>query len=51
MNGSSILDTVTRDAEIYFVVITTSHFLAVVMYITARVRFSMPVFEFDHADC
>ena len=47
MNGPRILDTVSRDAEIYFAVIATSHFLAVVMYITTRVRFSVPVFEFD----
>jgi len=47
MNGSRILDTVTRDAEIYFVVISTSHFLIVVMFIAARVRFSEPVFELD----
>jgi hypothetical protein len=46
-NGSRILDTVTRDAEIYFAVITTSHLLIVVMILTARVRFSVPVPEFD----
>lgn len=47
MGGSRILDTVTRDAEIYFIVISTSHLLIVVIFIAARVRFSGLVFELD----
>ena len=47
MNGSSILDTVSRDAGIYFACITTSHFLSVVMYFTTRVKFFVLVPEFD----
>lgn len=37
VNVPSIIDTVSRDAEIYFAVITTTHFLIVVMYAAARV--------------
>jgi len=37
MNRSRILNTVSRDAEIYFVIITTCHFLIVVMILAARV--------------
>lgn len=33
----SIIDTVSRDAEMYFAVITTTHLLIVVMYAAARV--------------
>ena len=44
---SSILDTISRDAGIYFGLITVSHFLGLVMYLAARVRFSALVFEFD----
>lgn len=47
MNRSKILDTVSRDAGIYFALITTSHLLTVVMNIAARVEFSLPVSEFD----
>jgi len=32
-----ILDTLIRDAEIYFAIITTSHLLTVVIYFTGRV--------------
>ena len=35
----SILDTVSRDAGIYFAVISSSHFVVVVMYALARVGF------------
>jgi len=44
---SNILDTVSRDAGIYFALITVSHFLVLVMYLTARVKFSSLVFESD----
>ena len=37
MNRSRILNTVSRDAEIYFAVITTCHLLIVVMILAARV--------------
>ena len=47
MSRSSILDTVSRDAGIYFGLITASHFLVLVMSLTTRVRFSVLVFEFD----
>jgi len=36
VNVPGILDTVGRDAEIYFVVVSSSHFLVVVMYSVAR---------------
>jgi len=47
MNGLSILDTINRDTGIYFALIATSHFVIVIMYIVARVRFFVPVSEFD----
>jgi hypothetical protein len=50
MNKPMILDTVSRDAEIYFAVIATSHLLTVIMYGATRVRFSVPVFELTRAD-
>jgi len=43
---SSVLDTVSLDAEIYFVVITMSHLLIVIMYGTTRVGFFAPSLEF-----
>lgn len=43
----NILDTVNRDAKIYFAVITTAHFMIVVMYSSVRVRLFPPVPEFD----
>ncbi|KAF9647299.1 hypothetical protein BDM02DRAFT_2718881 [Thelephora ganbajun] len=36
ISGPNILDTVSRDAEIYFAVISTSHFLIVIMFAVAR---------------
>jgi len=44
---SSILGAISRDAGIYFALITVSHFLVLIMYFAARVRFSVPVFESD----
>ena len=35
----SILNTVSRDAKVYFAVISSSHTLIVIMYSVARVRF------------
>jgi len=43
MHVSSILNTVSRDAEIYFAVIASSHLMAVVMYSAARVGLFPPV--------
>ena len=43
----NILDTVNRDAEVYFVAITTTHFLIVAMYAGARVGFTATVSEFN----
>lgn len=45
--ASDILDTVTRDAVLYFILISTSHFLILIMLAVARVRFFVPVLEFD----
>jgi len=46
MGRSSILDTISRDAGIYFALITISHFL-IFVYLVAGVRFSVPVSK-DH---
>lgn len=43
----SILDTVTRDAVIYFAVISSTHFLVVIMYYAARVGSFSLIFEFN----
>jgi hypothetical protein len=47
VNVPNILDTVSRDAKIYFAVIATSHLLIVIMFGVARVGFSAPVLEFN----
>lgn len=47
MKGPNILDTVSKDAWIYFAVISTYHCLTVIMYLAARVRFLILMFEFD----
>jgi len=47
MKVSGVLDTVTRDAEIYFAVISSSHLLVIIMYSTTRVGFFSLVFEFN----
>ena len=44
---SSILDTVSRDAGIYFALITMFHFLILIVYLAAGVRSSVLVFETD----
>ena len=46
-NVHKILDTIRRDMGIYFMVITTSHLLIVVIYVTARVRFFALELRFD----
>lgn len=43
----NILDTINRDAEIYFASITTNHLLIVIMYAAARVGFLASVLEFN----
>lgn len=43
----SILEAVSRDARVYFVVISSSHFVVVVMYSVARVGFFPQVVEFN----
>jgi len=47
MTGSSILDTVARDTQIYFVLISTSHFLIVVIFVAARVGPFAQLLEFN----
>lgn len=46
MSGPDILSRLSRDTEIYFGVIATSHFVVAVMYAVVRVVFLLPVFEF-----
>lgn len=46
INRSSILNTVSRDAGLYFALITSSHFLTVIMCIATSVGFFLPVSEF-----
>jgi len=38
MNKSNIINTVTRDAEIYFIVVSAVHLLVIIMFAVARVR-------------
>jgi hypothetical protein len=40
-----ILDTVSRDAEIYFGVIASSHLVVVIMFAAARVRLFAPALK------
>ena len=47
MKVSGVLNTVTRDAEIYFAVISSSHLLVIIMYSTTRVGFFSLLFEFN----
>ena len=47
MKVSGVLTRVTRDAEIYFAVISSSHLLVIIMYSTTKVGFFSPVFEFS----
>lgn len=47
MKGANIIEAVSKDAWIYFALITTSYLLTVVMYFSARVGLSVPVSEFD----
>jgi len=47
VKGSSILDTVARDTQIYFVLISTSHFLIVIIFVAARVGFFAPFPELN----
>ena len=47
LNVSTIIDTISRDAVIFFVLISTSHVLNVILTSTARVRFFSPMFMFS----
>lgn len=47
MNGSTILDKISRDATIYFAVIATSHLIIIVLPLAARVRLPIPVSKLD----
>ena len=47
MNTPKILQTVSKDAKIYFAIITMSHLLVVIMYPRMRVRLFASVPEFD----
>ena len=47
MKVSGVLNRVTRDAEIYFAVISSSHLLVIIMYSTTEVGLFSPVFEFN----
>ena len=44
--ASNILDTVTRDAVVYIILISISRFLILVMFAVARVGFFAPVLQF-----
>jgi len=44
---SSIINKISQDTEIYFVVISCSHFVAVVMSSVARVGFASPMLELN----
>ena len=46
VNVPAILKTLNRDAEIYFVVISSSHTSTVIMYPTARVGFFAQMLDF-----
>ena len=46
MNKPRILDRISRDAEMYFAIITMCHFLTAVTYFTVKVGFFTPVSEF-----
>ena len=46
VNVPAILKTLSRDAEIYFVVISSSHTSTVIMYPTARVGFFAQMLDF-----
>ena len=47
INISSIISKISQDTEIYFVVISSSHFLAVIMSSVARVGFASPMLELN----
>ena len=47
MRGLTLLGAVSKDARIYFAVITTSYLVIVIMYFCARVGFSVSASEFD----
>ena len=43
----SILDTINRDAGLYFAVIASSHFIVVILYSMGRVRYFAQTLELD----
>jgi len=43
----NIIDTINRDAKIYFGIITTNHVLIVIMYASTRVGFTAPASKFN----
>lgn len=47
MTGPDIISNLSRDTELYFGVIATSHFVIVIMFGVARVGFLASVFEFN----
>ena len=47
VNTSSILDSVGKDAGIYFAVMASSHFVVVVLFAAARVRSLAQMLEFN----
>lgn len=47
MSGSDILGRLSRDAEVYFGVIATSHFVVLILLTVVSVGFFAPVFEFN----
>jgi hypothetical protein len=47
VNAPSILDAVSREAEIYFAIISSSHLSVVIIFFVARVGLFAPVLEFN----
>ena len=45
MGGPDIVSTLSRDTEIYFGIITTTHLVVVIMFAVARVRFMVLFFD------
>ena len=46
LNGPDILGTISKDTEIYFAVVASSHLLIMIIISVARVRFFVLVLEF-----
>ena len=47
MSGPDIIKRLSKDSEIYFAFIATSHLMVVIMFQVARVGFLAPVFKFQ----